>query len=164
MSEPFGLEFETPAGERLYFAWEPADAAAPTWRLDGQLDWDEIELIRVLSGRFEDGRLLGLAAVRPARAEGHGDELVVSAVMTDAGEVEPIDETLLSVEYDREGVPRRVGLELYRGEGSIPLRVAGDATQAERSRDGALERTSTDLTLRLTGSGGTGRLDVLRPA
>ncbi len=164
MSEVFGLEFETPDGEHLYFAWNPDGEGAPPWRLDGELDWDEIELIRVLSARFEDGRLLGLAALRPAGAEGHGQEFVVSALVGIDGEAEAVEETLLSVEYDASGLPRRVGLELYRGEGSIPLRVAGDATTADRERDGALERISATLGLRLTGSAGAGRLDILQPA
>ena len=164
MSEVFGLEFETPDGEHLYFAWDPAGDGAPPWRLDGELDWDEIELIRVLSARFEDGRLLGLAALRPAGAEGHGQEVVVSALVGTDGEAQAVEETLLSVEYDASGLPRRVGLELYRGEGSIPLRVAGDATTADRERDGALERVSATLGLRLTGSAGAGRLDILQPA
>ena len=74
------------------------------------------------------------------------------------------DETLLSVEYDADGLPRRAGLELYRSEGSIPLRVAGNATATDRDAQGALERTSASLELRLTGSAGRGRLDLLRRA
>ncbi len=170
MSAVFGLEFETPEGERLYFEWNPESLAhlgeepsGPTpWQLDGELDWDEIELIRVLSARFEDHRLLGVAALRPAGSEGHGQEVVV-AVMVDAeGNASGFDETLLSVEYDADGLPRRAGLELYRSEGSIPLRVAGNATATDRGVQGALERTSASLELRLTGSDGRGRLDLLR--
>jgi hypothetical protein len=172
LSEVFGLEFETPEGERLYFEWNPESLAhledepsrSTPWQLDGQLDWDEIELIRILSARFEDHRLLGVAALRPAGAEGHGQEVVV-AVMVDAeGNASGFDETLLSVEYAAGGLPRRVGLELYRSEGSIPLRVAGNATATDSAADGALERTSANLDLRLTGCAGRGRLDLLRRA
>lgn len=170
MSEVFGLEFETPEGERLYFEWNPESLAhldadpsgATAWQLDGNLDWDEIDLIRVLTARFEDGRLLGLAALRPAGAQGHGQEAVVSVLVDGEGQASGVDETLLSVEYDRAGLPRRVGLELYRGEGSIPLRVAGDVTDGTRMSEGSLERTSASLELRLTGAGGRGRLDLLR--
>jgi hypothetical protein len=166
----FALEFETPAGETLYFEWNPeslghldGDLTESTpWQLDGELDWDEVELIRVLSARFDDGRVLGLAALRPAGADGHGQEVVVSALLNGEGEVEPVSETLLSVEYDASGVPRRAGLELYRGEGSVPLRVAGVATGSERELDGAIERTSVALEMRLAGSAGRGRLDLLR--
>ncbi len=172
MSEVFGLEFETPEGERLYFEWNPQSLASldgepsesAPWQLDGELDWDEIELIRVLSAQFEDGRLLGLAALRPAGAEGHGQEVVVCVLADGDGEANAIDETLLSVEYDAGGLPRRVGLELHRGEGAIPLRVAGNATAVVRAADGAAERTSASFELRLSGSVGRGRLDLLRPA
>jgi hypothetical protein len=163
MSDEFGLEFETPAGERLYFGWKPDGSAPPAWRLDGELDWDEVELIRVLSARFEDGRLLGLVALRPAGSEGHGQEFVVSVLVND-GEATPVDESLLSVEYDGAGLPRRVGLELYRPEGGIPLRVAGEVTAANREPDGALQRTSAEVSLRLAGGPGAGRLDIVQPA
>jgi hypothetical protein len=170
MTDVFGLEFETPAGETLYFEWNPdslghldGELGDPTpWQLEGELDWDEVDLIRVLSARFDDGRLLGLAALRPAGAAGHGEEIVVSALVDPEGRVEPVAETLLSVEYDGSGLPRRAGLELYRGEGSIPLRVAGNATGSERDSQGQLERISTALSLRLTGAAGRGRLDLLR--
>lgn len=172
MSDVFGLEFEAPDGERIYFEWNPeslmnlnGEPSGPTpWQLDGELDWDEIEQIRVLSGRFDDGRLLGLAALRPAGAKGHGQEAVVALIVNGEGQVEGITETLLSVEYDGSRLPRRIGLELYRGESSFPLRVAGNVTGAERSPEGALELTSAGLSLRLAGSGGRGRIDILRPA
>jgi hypothetical protein len=163
MSGEFGIEFATPDGERLYFAWKPDGGEPPPWRLDGELDWDEIELIRVLSAGFEDGRVLGLVAVRPAGAEGHGEEFVAAALVNE-GQASAIDESLLSVEYDGSGLPRRVGLELYRTEGGIPLRVAGEVTAADREPEGALERTTATLSLRLTGSSGAGRLDIVRPA
>ena len=46
----------------------------------------------------------------------------------------------------------------------IPLRDAGNANAAERAPEGSLERTSASLELRLTGSAGRGRLDLLRRA
>lgn len=170
MSEVFALEFESPQGERLRFEWNPESlerldselGESTPWRLDGQLDWDEVELVRVLSARFEDGRLFGLAALRPAGAEGHGEEIVVSALVDGNGQLDAIDETLFSVEYDGSGLPRRVGLELYRGEGSMPLRVAGDVIATGGGNGGELERTSAAVSLRLTGAAGSGRLDVLR--
>jgi hypothetical protein len=170
VSAVFAVEFETPGGETLYFEWNPESlehldgdlGEATPWQLDGELDWDEVELIRVLSARFDDGRVLGVAALRPAGADGHGQELVVSALADREGEVEPVSETLLSAEYDASGVPRRVGLELYRGEGSVALRVGGVATASDRELDGAIQRTSVALEMRLAGAAGRGRLDLLR--
>ncbi len=170
MSTPFALEFEDPTGERLDFGWDPERLSALDgelgenlpWLLDGELDWDEIELIRVISARFDDGRLLGVTALRPAGAEGHGQEVVAGAMVNPEGQVESFSETLLSIEYDGDGKPRRIGLELYRGEGSIPLRAAGDATATETTSDGSVQRTSAALGMRLTGTQGYGRLDIVR--
>jgi hypothetical protein len=172
VTTPFALEFQDPAGERLDFGWDPERLSALEgelgeslpWLLDGELDWDEIELIRVISARFDDERLLGIAALRPAGADGHGQEVVAGAMLNAEGQIESFSETLLSVEYDGDGKPRRAGLELYRGEGTIPLRVAGDATATETTADGSLERTSVALRMRLTGTEGFGRLDIVRPA
>ena len=172
MSDAFALEFEGPSGEHLDFGWdterleqlgEELGRQTP-WLLDGELDWDEIELIRVISARFDDGRLLGVAALRPAGSEGHGDELVIGAIASADGNIEALEETLLSVEYDADGLPRRAGLELYRGEGAVPLRVAADVTATESEREGSLERTSAALAVRLAGTAGHGRLDFLRVA
>lgn len=170
MSEAFAVEFSDPAGDRLAFGWdeerltqlsEELGPQAP-WLLDGELDWDEIHLIRVLSARFEDGRLLGVAALRPAGAEGHGEEVVAAAMVNAEGAAEPISEALLSVEYDGDGTPRRAGLELYRDEGLMPLRAAGDAKATDKSTGAGLERQAASLRMRLAGNGGVGRLDIVK--
>jgi hypothetical protein len=172
VSEAFAVEFSDPAGDRLSFGWDPErlaelgdglDAQAP-WLLDGELDWDEIERIRVLSARFDDGRLLGVVALRPAGANGHGEEVVAAGMVNDDGAVEPISETLLSVEYDGNDTPRRAGLEIYRGEGSMPLRAAGEAIAADTSADAGLQRQAVSLRMRLAGNGGVGRLDIVKRA
>jgi hypothetical protein len=156
------------------FGWNAAELAAldpdpsarqPPWRLTGDLDWDEIELVRVVSAHLDDGRLLAIAALRPTGSGGHGEEVIAGALGDlGADEFDPIEETLLSVEYDGAGDPRRVGLELYRAEGGIPLRAAGDAVAVAHSHEGQLERVSASLRMRLAGVGGTGLLDVVRPA
>jgi hypothetical protein len=170
VNEGFAVEFSDPAGDRLAFGWDPerlaqlGDEIEPQtpWLLDGELDWDEIEMIRVLSARFDDGRLLGVAALRPEGADGHGEEVVAAAITNADGEVEPIAEALLSVEYDGDSTPRRAGLELYRTEGAIPLRAAGDATATETTTDAGIDRQSASLRMRLAGAGGVGRLDIVR--
>ncbi|HEX2128703.1 MAG TPA: hypothetical protein VHF58_05755, partial [Solirubrobacterales bacterium] len=58
---------------------------------------------------------------------------------------------------------RRVGLELYRADGSMPLRIAGDATRSDADDEGGVRRTSTFFNLRAAGATGTGRLEVLTP-
>src|SRR5688500_18353186 len=85
MPEALALQFQAPTGDRLAFEWLPgaSDALAPSTppsepalTLGGELDWDLVEAVRVLTARLGDGRVLAVAALRPAGAEGHGDELI----------------------------------------------------------------------------------------
>ena len=160
VSEIVGLEFEDPAGDRLRFEWladelesfEPdPHAEQPVWRLGGELDWDEIEVFRVISARLGDGRLLALVGLRPPGAQGHDDELVVSALGTTES-FDQMQETLLSTEYDGDGRPRRIGLELYPSEDSIPIRVAGEASDYGFFDTNGVRRTCAALRLRSAGA------------
>jgi hypothetical protein len=166
VADHVSVEFSSPEGETLRFDWrtdalERLDprAAEPPWELSGELDWDEVEAVRVFSGRIEDGSL-AIAAIRPAGAAGHGDE-TIAGVLVNEGGVERIEEVLLSTELDRDGAVRRIGLELYRTEGSMPLRIAGDATGSETGRSHGVTRASTAFDLRAAGATGDGRLEVL---
>jgi hypothetical protein len=166
MAEGVSVEFQSPSGELLRFDWplerllelDPS-ASRPAWELAGELDWDEVETVRLLSGRFDDGRAIALAALRPRGAEGHGDEAVFGVLVSD-GEAESLSEALISTEYGPDGAVRRIGLELYREHDGLPLRVAGDATEATSERDGGVERRRVALALRAAGAG-IGVLDVL---
>ena len=97
-------------------ALEPdASRERPVWHLTGELDWAESSpcgSVRAVA----DGRLLAVAAnaprgrQRPRRGAGRRRfrrRRVLRAAR----------ETLLSTEYGTDGLPRRVGLELYRSEG-----------------------------------------------
>jgi len=172
VSDFVALEFESPAGERLSFEWatealagvdSQAPQELPLWELAGELDWDEIELVRVLSARLDAERLLAVAALRPAGAEGHGEDLIAGA-LGGSEDFEQLDETLLSAESGPDGMPRRIGLELWRAEAEMPIRVAGDVTQSADFDGGGVLRTSIALVLRSAGSAGAGALDILRQA
>lgn len=113
------------------------------------------ELGRILSGAFADGRLLAVAALRPAGAGGHGEEAVAGALVRD-GEPVVLDEVLLSVEYAPDGGPRRLGLELYERPDSLPLRVAGDV-------EGRPAPEQSRFELRVDGVEGAGVLSVIKP-
>src|SRR3954468_18191557 len=111
MPEAVALEFETPAGESLRFEWTPPGFAAldgatvpeePVWALAGQLDWDEVEGLRVVSARLEDGRVLAIVALRPRGAGGHGEELVAGA-LGDGDSFAQLERSLLSTEYGSDG-------------------------------------------------------------
>jgi hypothetical protein len=172
MPEALGLEFESPTGDALRFEWRPdafaaLDASAPSdepvWTLGGELDWDEIDSLRVLTARLGDGRLLAVVALRPAGAEGHGDDLVAAAI-GDGESFAGVDEPLLSTEYDAEGRPRRLGLELYPGEDGLALRIAADVAAVTSSATGGAARVAAALTVRSPAGAGAGAFDLLTRA
>jgi hypothetical protein len=145
------VEWETDALRML----EAGESAEPAWRLDGKLDWDRVESLRLVAAAFENGRLLALAAVRPTGAKGH-DQLPRGALVQPTGEVVELAETLLSTEYDADGAPSRIGLELYPELGSVPLRVAGDR-RSPTVTHGGIE--ATVMSFRMDGVSGSGTFE-----
>jgi hypothetical protein len=169
MTEGVTLEFTDPTGYPLRIEWRAEALSAlvapqpdpdPAWRLAGELDWDEIEGLRIISARIGADLLLAVGAVRPRGAAGHGDELVAGAV-GDGEAFERLEEALVSTEYGADGAVRRIGLELYRGQGGFPIRVAGDRIASSSERGQALRRDTATFELRSAGEQGIGVLDVL---
>jgi hypothetical protein len=161
----------TVGGEPLWLRWDPGlpapsgegdDAAASPWNLDGEPDWERLDGVRLVSARFEDGRALALAAARPRGAKGHDEDQVVAKLVGPDGEETPIDEALLSVEYDPDGEVRRLGVELWTESGSPPLRVAADR-DAEVDPGAPSARHAVPMTFRLDGGHGVGLHELLRP-
>jgi hypothetical protein len=172
VGEALSIEFTDPAGEPLRIEWRGEELAAldralpdtePVWRLGGELDWDEVEALRIVSGRLDDGRLVAVAALRPAGAGGHGEELVAGA-LGKADALAQLAAALVSTEYGPDGLPSRIGLELYHEDGGLPVRVAGDATATASSDQEGVRRVSAALELRSSGDSGVGLLDVLSRA
>lgn len=166
-TEPLAVAVPAPGGGELRIEWDRIaleelnlGAEGALWALAGEADWTEIERLRVLSGRIEDGRRIALVAVRPAGASGHGDEATGGAVLDEEG-AKGLAEVLLSTEYGPDAGVRRVGLELYPEEGEMPLRVAGDATAATSTVADGVRREAVTLDLRLAGAAGAGLLEVL---
>jgi hypothetical protein len=162
MAEAVAIELTSPAGEQLRVEWPagPRGAEGPRWRLSGELDWDEVEALRIVSAALPDGRGLALAALRATGVAGHGDEMVAATLVANAT-AENVAEALISAEYGGDGLPRRIGLELYTGADSLPLRVAADVTEASRDREGELTHIRAALEVRLEGKRSTGLYEVL---
>ena len=169
MAEAVTLEFTDPAGEPLRIEWStealagmvtPDAGAEPAWRIGGELDWDEVAGLRIVSGRLGAERLLAVAALRPREAGGHGDELVAGALGDPEG-FGQLDEVLLSTEYGPERAVRRIGLELYLDDTGLPIRVAGDAIATDEEVQGRIRRAWASFELRSGGDEGIGVLDVL---
>jgi hypothetical protein len=160
------------AGLRL--AWDPnapaslgeggADGSGRSaWQIEGALDGEAVEGLRLISVAFEDGRALALAALRPSGGDGH-DRDSVAVHLEDSGEPVPLTEALLSTEYDAEGLPRRVGAELWTEPESAPMRLAGDRLGEVEVRAGHPRREAARMSFRLEGVAGVGSYELLRPA
>ncbi|HSI80653.1 MAG TPA: hypothetical protein VK919_08390 [Solirubrobacterales bacterium] len=168
IADAVAIELASPEGEAVRVEWDPGaldrdrlhDLSTPTWTLSGEVDWDEIEALRIVSAAIPDGRAVALVALRPAGAAGHGDDVVAAAIVADADATE-IDEPLLSVETDADGMPARIALELRFGSETIPLRVAGDVTRSARDSHAGVELVRAELEVRLDGKRSAGTFDVL---
>ena len=152
-------------GARLRWAPRPADegnGAAPQspWEFDAEPDWVRLDSIRLVSAFFDDGGALGLAALRPSGAHGHDEDVVVARLATAEGEQATVSEALVSLEYDADGAPRRLGLELWTDPDSSPLRVAADRVGEPGQ---ASDRESVPMRFRLDGVNGAGLYEILRP-
>jgi hypothetical protein len=170
MADPEPIALELVAGTdgdglRVEFDAErirALDDGGSCWRLAGELDPERVSALRVVCARFDDGRLLALAASRPADAAGHGEESIRAALVDPEGAVTELAEALLSTEYDSDGRPARIGLELYADEAAAPLRVAADR-EAGRAGNGEGAGETTRLSFRMEGVSGTGRLELVIP-
>ena len=166
------VEFTSPDGEALRFDWslealrslDPQRADPPVWELGGEIDWDIVEAVRVVSGRLDDDRLIAVAGVLPAGAEGHGEEAITGVIVDDADVAEQLGEVLLSTERGRDGALLRIGLEVLPDGAALPIRIAGDVTSRSLHRDGGLAHEHAGLTLRTGSEPGAGAFERLTAA
>jgi hypothetical protein len=72
-------------------------------------------------------------------------------------------EALLSTEYDSNGMPRRIGIELWAEADSPPTRLAGSRQGEVELGGDALRSELARMSYRLEGSGGVGTYELLLP-
>ncbi len=112
---------------------------------------------------FSDGGLFALTAVRPAGADGHGDEEVAAVMCDPDGAPIEFDETLLSTEYGDDGVQRRATLELWPdGENGAPLRGAGALISSASVRRQGLNAEVAFFRWSVEGREGLGHYEIVR--
>ena len=129
----------------------------------GEIDLQDVALVRSLSAWLGTDRAIALAAVRPAKARGH-DEEVVAAWLIEDGDPVAIAEPRLSTTYDGEQHQRRAGLELWVAEDSDYARRAGGEVVCGTTIElGDARLESAFLRWRMEGRQGVGRYDILRP-
>jgi hypothetical protein len=112
---------------------------------------------------FSDGGLLAMTAVRPAGAEGHGEERVAAVLCGPDGAPAEVSEALLSTEYGPDGVQRRATLELWTDEESgQPMRGAGTLISASSVRREDLDTTIAFFRWSVEGREGLGHYEIVR--
>jgi hypothetical protein len=128
----------------------------------GRLDGKRFESLRVVSAWFGGENGLAVLAARPRRARGHDGELL-AAVMVEGGVPVPVTDPRLSTTYSADGVPARVGLELWFGEGDDEhaRRAAGEAI-GRSAVCNELSLRSELLRCRMRGREGIGVYDLVR--
>jgi hypothetical protein len=130
----------------------------------GTPDWKRIELARTLSAWMGADRAVMLAAARPARARGHGEE-AVAGWLVDGGEPVAIEDPRLSTAYDGALRQQRAGLELWVDEESeFARRAAGKVLCGTTLDLGDVRLDSAFFAWRMEGRDGVGRYDVMRRA
>jgi hypothetical protein len=163
--DPQDISLEV-AGSQVRLRWAPGaaeDESVSAWHLASEPDWASLEVIRLVSAVFEDGAALGVVAIRPRSAVGHGDDAIVARFLDAEGIPVDASEALLSVEYDRARRPRRLGIELWPEADSAPLRIAADRDPdaAAPAGDG---REAVAMAFRSDGVAGSGRYETVRPS
>jgi hypothetical protein len=130
----------------------------------GTPDWKRIELARTLSAWLGADRAIMLAATRPARAKGHGEE-AVAAWLVDGDEPHAIQDARLSTTYDGALRQQRAGLELWMGEESeFAHRASGKVLCGTTLDLGDVRLDSSFFLWKMEGREGVGRYDVMRRA
>jgi hypothetical protein len=130
----------------------------------GAPDWKRLGLARTLSAWLGADRAVMLAAARPARARGHGEE-AVAGWLVDVGDPQPINEPRLSTTYDGDLHQQRAGLELWMDEESeFPRRASGQVLCGTTLELGDVLLETAFFGWRMEGREGVGRYDVMRRA
>jgi len=172
--DSLALELGPAGGPTMRVEWDPAalrelnspprdggdTEGPPSWRLETDSVGDGTGGLRVISASFDNGALLGVAALRPPEAAGHDADAVGAILVSPEGEASELHHALLSTEYGPDGQPRRVGLELYEDPADPPTRVVGDRV-AEARRGPRGEQIG--LRLRMEGTSGAGVLELVTP-
>ena len=114
---------------------------------------------RSVAVALADGGLLALSACRPDDAAGHGEESI-SAVLSDPGGEQFLDEALISTEYDEQGRHRRATLELS-STGAAPIRGAGKIVSGATLEAEGRRAEIAFFSWSLNGRPGLGRYEIV---
>ena len=104
----------------------PGGESSKGWAFESSWDADPLEgaaVFRHVAVEASEGATIVVSSTGPTGIEGHGLERTEGVLQT-RSESTPFEEAFLSTQYDVQGRPTRVGLELWRGEDAPPTRIA----------------------------------------
>jgi hypothetical protein len=133
------------------------------------IDLSRFESLRAVGAWFPPDDALALTALRPRRAKGHGNDLVVASSFDPNGSAAVADPRL-STTYSADGSPARLGLELWLNvsedsDEQYPRRVAGETLGASvTGSDDGVTVAAYAFRCHCRGSDGLGTYLLARPA
>lgn len=136
-----------------------ADAHLTSWSSDPA---EGAALIRHLTVPTAGGGLILLTAHRPAGSADHAAE-VTSAWLLDGDGATPFVDALLSTQYGADGLPSRVGLELWPQDPDAPAMRAAGAHPVRERGSGANGTSAALLHTSADGTTGIGDYLIVRP-
>jgi hypothetical protein len=116
------------------------ECSGTRWLRPG-LDLGQFDSLRAVGAAFAPRDAIAVLSLRPRGKPGHDSDRVSAAVFEDDASA-PVSDARLSTTYSADGLPLRVSLELWQGEGEdeYPRRAAGEtAGQGAFAVQGALE-------------------------
>ena len=122
--------------------------------------WAELDAVRSLAALFDEENVVLAVARRPRGAQGHGEELVTSLLIS-AGELLDVEEARISTVYDGEGRQRSVGLELWLPGEDFPRRVFGEVVAGTSLALDGLDVHAAVFGWKMDGREGAGAYDLM---
>jgi hypothetical protein len=105
----------------------------------GEVPWNRIDRWRTVYAAAASGRAISAVAALPSGSSGHDTE-VRDAQFLDDPDALPFEDVRLSTVYGEDGMPAKVGLELWRPDDEYPQRLGGEVICGT-----CLERSSHEL-------------------
>lgn len=129
----------------------------------GEFPWNKIERWRALYAASGTGRAISAVAALPAGSKGHDSELRAAQFLDDQDPL-PFDDVRLSTVYGEDGMPSKVGLELWQPGDEYPQRLGGDAICGVRLERGGHELVVSFFRWSIDGEPAYGCYELARPA
>jgi hypothetical protein len=130
----------------------------------GEFPWNRINRWRTVYAVSAGGRAISAVAALPNGSDGHDAELRTAQFLDDPDAL-PFEDVRLSTVYGEDGLPAKVGLELWASDDDeFPRRYGGEAVCGVRAERGGHELTMTFFQWSIDGEPAYGCYEVVSRA